>query len=92
MGMERTSDDSTGLVHKGLDQITAFEQEGVWRQHDQSSPRAQKCESWYVNLSKKGSDFMSVEPETGGGFWRPFLHWLSCGRLNRPGERGWGNL
>ena len=80
MGMERTSDDSTGLVHKGLDKITAFEQEGVWRQHDQSSPRAQKCESWYVNLSKKGSDFMSVEPETGGGFWRPFLHWLLCGR------------
>ena len=35
---------------------------------------------------------MSVEPETGGGLWRPFLHWLLCGRLNRPGERGWGNL
>ena len=92
MGMERTSDNATELVHKGLHRITTFEQERVWRQHDQSSPRAQECESWYVNLSKKGSDFMSVEPETGGGFWGLFLHWLSCGRLNRPGERGWDNL
>ena len=78
--MERTSCNAMEVVHKDLHRITAFEQEVLWRQHNKDSVRALKCESWYANLSKKGSDFMSVEPETGGGFWRPFLHWLFCGR------------
>ena len=42
--------------------------------------RKHRKKSWYVNLNT-GVDFMSIESETRGAFWRKLLVCWSCGLL-----------
>ncbi len=90
MEMEMTSKNATVLLHHGSHTITAVEPEEAWRQKDKVPHPAEKHKSWLAELSKKGSNFMSVESEksgsdsmsveskTGCGFWRCFCRCFLC--------------